>query len=389
MSCNCNKSNDCNPCNSCGGCRPACYDGCSFQISANPYNPNEWVVVMNGMSHKVQVPNINETDTKLYVNYGNATLNYNSEKHKDIITGAQLGDIIELGDLRNVEALAADSCDLLVFDPGCNTCGEGCKPKPAMWKSYHIPDAGDCEMKLDDNGFYHVLVKDDCGCIKECKFPAVPKDGTVINYQRDSVPDDPDFPWYYGNYNDRINLHLADNYPAYFGKYALKVTINYGVQACKSDRYNYNYNWRSIVVPVAGDETLKTTKAASILQNWAMAATQGSGGGQVAGGIPWGTSSLRGSLVFIVPKGEEAYLHHEFRIRSSDSFPGYKITPKDGQRVPDELAIQLNTFEYPASRLNALQVIVEPISGTTNYDPVVDPYRDQLDPAEDSYEDIV
>jgi len=269
-----------------------------------------------------------------------------------------------------------DNCALLVFSPSCEApTGE--------WNAYNIPDAGDCIMEPDSNGYYKVLKKNDCGCIVECRMPVMPTGMTALNYQRDSVPDDPDFPWYYGSYNDTIYLHLADNAPRYFGKYDLKVTVNYGVQAIKSDVYNYNYNWRSLVVPGVVGENFRTDMEASILQNWAMA-------GSINGGrdIPWGTSSLRGSFVFIVPKGKEGYLHHEMRIRTTASFPDYEQGAWDGQRGPDVEAT-LDHAKHPATRLNALQIIIEPTSGSTEYDPVKDEYRDQLDPAVDSYDEMV
>lgn len=100
--------------------------------------------------------------------------------------------------------------------------------------------------------------------------------------------------------------------------------------------------------------------------------------------IPWGSTSLRGSFSFIVPKGLEAYLHHEFRVRTLGSFPDYYTGPWDGQRVPDAEAT-LNHVLHPTSRLNALQVLIEPTQGSTDYDPVADAYRNQLDPPVDSY----
>lgn len=381
----CNKCNSCNSCNKCGGgCCPAKYD-CSFNIEMSPYDPYTWIVTTGCMPHKVKIPKIPETCTSLSINATDSTLVYKGECDTDIITGEQLGSIIRLNDLKDVEAPAPDHCSMLIFDPFCSSCGDGCASPADMWKSYSIPDAGDCEIEPDEDGYYHVLVKNDCGCIEECRLPVVPKNGTILNYDRDSVPDDSDFPWYYGNYNDRINLHLAENYPDYFGKFALKVTVNYGVQAIKSDKYDYNYNWRSIVVPVVEGESIRTSQASSILQNWAMAVARGSGAGQVTYGIPWGTSSLRGSFEFIVPKGKEAYLHHEYRIRTNISFPDYQCTPADGEIAG--ITMDLNSALYPASRLNALQVTIEPIDGSSNYAPVVDPIRNKLDDPVDTYDE--
>lgn len=271
-----------------------------------------------------------------------------------------------------------DNCALMVFSPSCTApTGE--------WQAYNIPDAGTCTMEPDSDGYYKVLKKNDCGCIEECRLPVMPAGMTALNYQRDSVPDDPDFPWYYGCYNDRINLHLAENAPQYFNKYDLKITVNYGVQAIKSDRFNFNYNWRSLVVPVVVGEDTMTQYASSILQNWAM-----SGAFTGTKDVPWGTSSLRGSFTFIVPKGKEAYLHHEYRVITTDvatNKPPYKFNATyDGKRVP-QAETAFNSAMWPASRLNALQVIIEPTQGSTDYNPSADDYRDQLDAPEDSYQE--
>lgn len=384
MSCNnCNRCGD-DPC-SCGGCKPARYS-CDFSIQVDPFNPYVWLFNNCGKLSRVDIPKIPETCTHLSANFSAASLIYDGECGKDIITGRQIGQLINLDDLRDVEAPDADSCDLLVFDPGCAECGDGCKPKPAMWRNYHIPDAGNCEIEPDDDGYYRVLIKDDCGCIKECRLPVVPNSSTVINYVRDSVPDDPDFPWYYGQYNDHINLYLAQNAPQYFGKYDLEVTVNYGIQALKSDNAE-NANFRSLVVPVVEGDSPNVVRESSILQSWAMSHGRVDDL-SIVPHIPWGSTSLRGSFTFIVPKGKEAYLHHEFRLRTTDSFPNYKSHSLDGQRVPDDIAGHVNRMLWNASRLNALQVIVKPARGVKNMDPVVDTERSQLDPAVDEYPNI-
>ena len=304
MSCNCNKCGN-DPC-SCGGCEPARYS-CGFSIEADPFDPYVWLFNNCGKLERVTIPKVPETCTSLVSNFSSSSLVYNGECGQDVITGRQLGQLINLDDLRDVEAPDADSCDLLVFDPGCSACGEGCKPKPAMWRNYHIPDAGDCEMEPDDDGYYKVLVKNDCGCIKECRMPVVPQGAAVIDYMRDSVPDDPDFPWYYGIYNDHIDLNLAQKAPAYFGKYALEVTVNYGIQVIHS-QYCENVNFRSIVVPVnEGESVPNITKEGCILQDDSTSLIATINGTSIR--IPWGSKSMRGSFTFIVPKGKEAYLY--------------------------------------------------------------------------------
>lgn len=389
MTCsNCNyKCDSCgkDPCG-CGACRPARYSRGDISIVPNPFDPSVWMVTIQGATTKVKIPKINETDTKLSTNYTSSSLIYNAEKHTDIITGAQLGQLINLEDLRDTETANADSCDLLVYNPYCDECGDGCKPKNARWRNYHIPDAGDCELELDDEGYYHVLVKDDCGCIKECKLPVMADGSIAISYIRDSVPDDPDFPWYYGIYNDRINLHLAENAPTFFDKYDLEITVNYSIQVVHSTASS-NTNFRSLLVPVVDDSDADLHHFSSILQSQSTTST-------TVPYIPWGTVCLRGSFVFYAPKGKEVYLHHEFRLITKDSaqggFPYYAINPTyDRKKVPDNIAGRVDLMEYTASRLNSLQIIVKPARGTSNIDPVTDPERELLDEWEDLYPGLV
>lgn len=379
MSCNnCNRCGD-DPC-SCGGCKPARYS-CDFSIQVDPFNPYVWLFDNCGKLSRVDIPKIPETCTHLSANFSAASLIYDGECGKDIITGHQLGQLINLDDLRDVDVADADSCDIMVFDPGCTACGDGCKPKPAMWRKYHIPDADQCEVEPDNDGYYHVLIKDDCGCIKECRLPVVPDGSAVINYIRDSVPDDPDYPWYYGCYNDRINLHLAQNVPQWFGKYDLEITVNYGIQAVKSTA-SRNVNFRSLMVPVVAGTSINVAKMSSILQD---DTTYSASGPE----IPWASKSMRGSITFIVPKGKEAYLHHEYRLRSVDSHADYYFNATyDGKKVPDDIAGRIDMMPYNASRLNALQIIAKPARGVSNFEPVVDSIRSQLDDHIDEYPNI-
>lgn len=375
---NCNQCND-NPC-SCNECKPARYS-CGFDIQVDPYDASTWLVTMNGCLHRVKIPKISETCTHLSTDFSGANLIYNGECGQDIISGHQLGELINLNDLRDVDVEDADSCDIMVFDPGCTDCGDGCKPKPAMWRKYHIPDAGECEIEPDNDGYYHVLIKDDCGCIKECRLPVVPNGSAVINYIRDSVPDDPDFPWYYGCYNDRINLRLAQNVPQWFGKYDLEITVNYGIQAVKSTASKC-VNFRSLMVPVVEDTSINVAKMSSILQD---DTTYSASGPE----IPWASKSMRGSITFIVPKGKEAYLHHEYRLRTVDSHAAYAFNSTyDGKKVPDNIAGQIDSMPYNASRLNALQIVAKPARGISNLDPTVDAIRSQLDAPVDEYPNI-
>jgi len=349
----------------------------------SPYDEYTWIVTTCGMPHKVKIPKFPETCTSLSVNGTDATLVYKGECDTDIITGEQLGSIIRLNDLKDVDASMPDHCSMLVFDPFCAECGDGCTSPADMWKPYSIPDAGDCVIPLDEDGYYKVLVKDDCGCIKECRLPAKPDDEDKIIYLRDSTPEDPDYPWYYGIYNETINLHLSKNVPKWFGKYDLEITVNYDVQVILSYKCK-NTNYRSLVVPCVEGQRGDAAYDSSILQG------QSTWEDKISPmrGTPWGTVTQRSSITFVVPKGKEAYLHHEFRLRSAESFPKYVENPLDGQKVPDEIASQYNVIPWTASRLHALQCIIKPTSGEVDKNPTRDEIRNQLDHWEDWYPNI-
>lgn len=160
--------NDC--CNPCGGCKPACSRP-YFDLTLDPFDPNYYLWELNGETGRVRIPKTDETDTTLSTNYSDATLNYKAERHKDVITGAQLGDLINLDDLRDVDATNPDACSLLVFNPACGLCP--CSPDEERWKKYTIPDATE-DLVPDDEGRVKVLAKTDCGCIKEAYIPAQP-----------------------------------------------------------------------------------------------------------------------------------------------------------------------------------------------------------------------
>ena len=209
----------------------------------------------------------------------------------------------------------------------------------------------------------------------------MPNGSTTVNYIRDSVPDDPDFPWYYGIYNDTINLHLAENASQWFGKYDLKLTINYSIQVLHST-VSPNTNFRSLLVPVVEDSEINVSMFSSILQD------QSTVSWKTEPHIPWGTVCLRGSMVFVVPKGKEAYLHHEFRLRGYGTGANYLTNALDGKKVPNDIAGQVDKMPYTASRLNSLAVDIEPTRGSSNLTPVVDAERTQLDPAVDVYPNV-
>ena len=109
-----------------------------FKIEVSPYDPLTWLVTWNGMTNKVKVPKLNETDTKISTNQSNATLNYTAEQHKDTVTGAQLGELVNLDELRDVDfdtSLTGTCYELAYRKYG--SCGEGCQSIQNKWYNFN------------------------------------------------------------------------------------------------------------------------------------------------------------------------------------------------------------------------------------------------------------
>jgi hypothetical protein len=135
------------------------------------------------------------------------------------------------------------------------------------------------------------------------------------------------------------------------------------------------------MVPVVEGDAVNVSMFSSILQG---ASATRDNNDEIM--IPWGTISLRGSTTFIVPKGKDAYLHHEFRLSTKDSHSSYALNPTyDRKKVPQNVVEVVDNIPYNASRLNALQVIVKPARGVANLEPVKDEERDLLDYPTDEY----
>ena len=149
----CDSCNSCDPCNTCNSCNPCSQPQTDCEKASRVFNPFN------------KEANQKETCTSISIDEDGSTLNYHSECGTQSILGETVGKIVQLSDLKDVKAKNPDACSLLVFNTKCKTdCP--CEPNDLTWQAYHIPDAGDCILEAED-GFYKVLVKDGCGCIKE------------------------------------------------------------------------------------------------------------------------------------------------------------------------------------------------------------------------------
>lgn len=251
-------------------------------------------------------------------------------------------DLLGLGQLEclgNTSIDHAKPCDILVYHPWCGEADcEDCNlERKNKWVNYHIPDAGNCQIEPDENGFYKVLVKDKCGCIKECRLK-----NTDDAYQytlRDSVANDPDWPFTYGNFSENIDLQLAQKVPNLFGQTDLEVHISYsyGVQQCNAGR---DLNFKSIAIPVIGGTPADGYNHSIITQ---------------LGNLkPWGSWEANASRVILVPKGKSLTLQHSVSVRRIDT--SIHTTAFDGQSYNGQGAAKADS-----SRLHALTVTVKPV----------------------------
>ena len=245
-----------------------------------------------------------------------------------------LKDVWDYPDPDSGEPNAVKPCDLFVFSPDCSRDPDS--PQYNKWVPYTIPDAGDCVIMPDADGYSKVLIKDECGCIRECKLFV--QQNTYEYTLRDSWPDDPDEPFRHGTFTEVIDVALDQKIPMW-GVTDLEVTVqySYGIQNHSSDgtRLANQRNFKSTVVPMSSpDGTPSMTDIftkASVLQACNL--------------IPRGSWELQACRTFIVPKGEKLYLHHSVECRDVNN-----------QLVPE-------TDTDASSRLHALRVFVKATKG--------------------------
>lgn len=299
-----------NPCKSC--CKTPClrwgFDGCFLRgrcadgTELDPLNLCDWLHVHETCTSLRLVTKTTMNDS--YLEF----LNECDESYKiyvcDFLGLASircLGDVWNYPDPDSGDPDAVRPCDLFVFDPDCDSDPDN--PKHNKWVPYHIPDAGDCVITPDADGYSKVLIKDDCGCIKECKLFV--QQNTYEYALRDSWPDDPDWPFTHGSFTEVIDLQLDQKIPMW-GVTDLEVTVQYayGIQN-HGDGISSRRNFKSIVTPSSTDDA---NPSMSDIYSKAIV-LQGSNL------IPWGSWEWQASRSFIVPKGEKLYLVNKVECR--------------------------------------------------------------------------
>lgn len=342
--------------NACGGCDPcektcadsccnnAClrwgFDGCYLRgrcadgTELTPLDLCAWLKVHETCTELLLVPDASGGEQNGgYMLYKNEC----GEEYKfwvcDFLSLASircLKDVWNYPDADSEDPDRVRPCDLFVFDPDCDS--DETNPKHNKWVPYHIPDAGDCVIMPDADGYSKVLVKDECGCIRECKLFV--QQNTYEYTLRDSWPDDPDEPFRHGSFTEVIDVLLDQKIPM-FNVTDLEVTVQYSYGVQNHVGPSANRNFKSIVVPMDSPNATPSmtdiyTKA-SVLQTCNLQ--------------PWGSWEVQACRTFIVPKGQKLYLHHTVECRDINT-----------HLMPE-------TDEAASSRLHALRVFVKATKG--------------------------
>ena len=149
MSCDYNCIHDCTSCSK-KKCKNPC--GCSepvFSIDAKSDDPTQLRFNVNGKSIWYDfepVVKAGETCTTLSVDAIARTLNYLGECGENVISANELGSILHLGDLGDVNANSITDNGILNYRKD-DDCGEGCESEGSGWQSTNALDVGTTSMQ--------------------------------------------------------------------------------------------------------------------------------------------------------------------------------------------------------------------------------------------------
>lgn len=101
-----------------------------------------------------------QTDTTLIADVINRLLTYSAERHTDTITAQELGSILHLADIGDVDTNGASTGSFLTYQRGTN-CAEGCVGLRDSWKVWSALDeqisSATYPFVFDADGAAHVL----------------------------------------------------------------------------------------------------------------------------------------------------------------------------------------------------------------------------------------
>ena len=134
--CNCNKRCDETPC----GCAVPVID-----VDEMPESIATLKFNFNGVSTWYDYTNMitqTQTDTSITADALNRVLTYMAERHTDSISAKELGSILHLADIGDVDTTGAGDHALLVYQKDSD-CGQGCEGISNSWNAYNALDHQD------------------------------------------------------------------------------------------------------------------------------------------------------------------------------------------------------------------------------------------------------
>lgn len=150
MMSNCNSCNrprpKCKSCKKCG-CDPCGCNHCSdhkptLSIDEVPENPSMLKYNINGVSAWYDYDNLvyqTQTDTVLSADAVNRVLKYMAERHVDTISAKELGSILHIADIADVDVTGIGHNALFVYQKDSN-CGEGCEGIDNSWIAWNAEE---------------------------------------------------------------------------------------------------------------------------------------------------------------------------------------------------------------------------------------------------------
>lgn len=153
-------NNCCNPCQDCCSCKkPKC--GCAKRVLDIDEMPDTVSILrfnFDGLSSWYDFGNMiyqTQTDTTVSVDAINRVLKHMAERHIDTISARELGSILHVADLGDVDITDIADNSLFVYQKN-NNCAQGCEGINNRWIAWNNADHSASSMRsvmgFDDNG---------------------------------------------------------------------------------------------------------------------------------------------------------------------------------------------------------------------------------------------
>lgn len=155
MSC-CKKYNPCNTC--CQPKKKCCCPEPILDIDEMPDSVSVLRFNLNGLSSWYDFGNMiyqTQTDTVLKTDILDRVVKYMAERHTDTISARELGAILHIADIGDVDITGVEDNSLFVYQKD-NNCAHGCEGIDNSWIAWnsndHLADSMKTVMGFDENG---------------------------------------------------------------------------------------------------------------------------------------------------------------------------------------------------------------------------------------------